>query len=519
MNSRNTSIIFAGILCLGVIVRTISYAGIMGDDDLSIAMKAAAILEHGPGVGQGHYGLRVGLIYPLAGLFGLFGIGEWQLAVLPLVMSCLGIWLAYAFGRRLIAPGVGLIAAAALACFPLDVYYATRYYPDLILGTSLALAFYLAWRSEDSERPWLWLVVSGLVWGWAYLIKIEAVFMGLVFLGLLLARRRSWLRLTIPILVFGAVIAGENLIYWLLQGEVLHRIGVIESVSMRASPEFGLTQLWVFPKSWFVTFYEFGLHYYLFFIGLVLVLIKWQKELLLIWIWAVVFLFWLQFGGNPFAENYHVKSHLARYCNMLNVPMAVIIGYTLWNLKTRSGSLFWVVFLVLLVLPALFFINFNTLNSERTVATKQALAHARDSNLFPLYMDRTSTGIARFLTYGSGKEDAIHSLQKHDFQEGKTEIRPLDELQGYVLLNRGFMAKAARRYYMQMVDIEAMQSRHKLIYRVDNPMNSLAYMQAQLLVFLGSQIPVDFLSDKISETGKRLLKGRDALVFQLSGEP
>ena len=78
---------FLLIAAFALTVRLIYFGGAVGSDDLSLAFRALEFLDEGPVIPQIHYDFRNGLIMPLAGIYALFGVGEWQLVILPLVLT------------------------------------------------------------------------------------------------------------------------------------------------------------------------------------------------------------------------------------------------------------------------------------------------------------------------------------------------------------------------------------------------------------------------------------------------
>ena len=133
------------ILLLGLGLRLFAFAGVVGSDDVYVANNAFSLLENGPSFPRDHYSGRIGLIYPLAAIFGVFGVGEWQLVAIPLFLGVLGIGVAFYLGTKFYDRRVGVIAAFLLAIYPLDIALATQLVPDLPLGvtTSVSFALYL----------------------------------------------------------------------------------------------------------------------------------------------------------------------------------------------------------------------------------------------------------------------------------------------------------------------------------------------------------------------------------------
>ncbi|WP_020502786.1 ArnT family glycosyltransferase [Lamprocystis purpurea] len=501
------------ILLLAIALRWAAFVGLVGADDIAIADNALRLLESGPWLPMNHYAARVGLIYPLAGIYALMGVGEWQTVVMPFFYSLLSIVLAYLIGARLAGTPAGLWAALFLALFPLDVAGASQLMPDLPQGATMALTFYLALRVGDAQRPILWAIFAGLAWGLSYLIKVEAPLLALPMLVLLIMNREHWRAMLLVFVVLGAVIALESLIYWSAGGGIVHRLYAVQHHGDgKVMAAYSAVQLWVFPKAWFITVYEFGLHYYLMFGAMLWVMATRQSRLYVIVVWALVLLLWLQFGGNPFAADYSVKSHLNRYCEMLAVPMAVLIGAfvaRLWSLRSNTAAL---MVTAAALSAGLFFINFNTLSHESEHATKRAIDYVRAHDLFPVYMDRKSYDLATIYLHGDPRLVQVHPLQVQDVKTNETAGVGPDAAAAYLLLNRDFMLYGWRRYEIEPVDAGQFKDR-ELVFQVDNPGNRLAYLQARFLGAVGRLLPVAFLREKIGGTADELLAPEDVLLF------
>ncbi len=506
----------SGILLLALVLRLMYFSGVVGADDLSLANMALAITEQGFSVPTDHYSGRIGLLFPLAGVLALFGTGDWQLGSLPLVFSLISVALAYLIGKQLMGQQVGLISAFVLAIFPLDVGQATRFFPDLMLGTACALSVFLALKAKSTSNPLPWALLSGLCWGYAYLIKIEAFFLVFVFLTMLVQNWHFWRIGLIICISCGFVFALENIGYFLETGNWLHRLHAIASVKPSiADNALAGRQLWVFPKAWFITPYQFGIHYYLLFAGIVWTLSTRCKELFLIVIWVVIFLAWLQFGFSPFAEEIKFKTHLLRYCAVVSVPMSILVGVFLYRFSDKLGNLKFYSGVAVLTLISLFMINFNSLGSEREEATKHALSYVAKNKLFPIFLDHGSYPIAKFLWRGNPEVENIKALHRYNPATKETTTLQLKDVQGYVLINRDFQRYRGSRYGIEMIGIDTLKSTGRIVHQVDNPMMKIAYIQADFLNAAATLIPFRAVKNKISKTTQTLLKGEDVIIFQI----
>ena len=512
----NQVFVFLAIAAVALVLRLVFFTGVLGSDDVFHAGGALRLLEQGFSVPEGHHGARFGLFLPVAPIFFFFGVGDWQMAIYPLVLDLLSIWLAWRLGTMFANARVGLLAAGCLAVFPLDIMEASRLSPDLPLGAMMALAIYLIMRADGSPNRIIWSICSGLAWGWAYLIKIEAGILGVVFLALFFTDMRKWfLPVAIAMFIAAGFVAVETLLYFMHTDIFLYRLKQIGGGSLM-NEAYSLTQLSVFPKKWFVTIYLFGLHYYFLFAGLLWILFSRKSSMLVPMIWVVIFLIWLQFGFNPMVGFIGFKTKLARYCSMLTVPAMIVIAFLFDECLRRFSR--WIPYSLIgaALFASVFFINFNQLNLEREVSTKKALALALKNNWFPLHLDAASHEFARFLWQGSKNVERIFSLQVHDFKAGKTQLTDLRSIDGYLLVNRMFMVHKNRRYSMEMVDLDLADEIGEIVATIDNPMPALAYRQAEFLSQLSRPLPS--LHKRISTTVDDVLKGQDVVVYRLQSK-
>ena len=85
-----------------------------------------------------------------------FGTGEVGLRTLPAILSLATVPVAYAIGRTLVNPRVGLVAAILIAVNPLAVWYAqeARAYALLMFLTALGLLFFVRLLRNAGDRTW-----------------------------------------------------------------------------------------------------------------------------------------------------------------------------------------------------------------------------------------------------------------------------------------------------------------------------------------------------------------------------
>lgn len=511
-SGSGTGVWLSGIILAGLFLRVYYLNGLIGSDDMFHAIAVLDILENGFSLPAGHHAARFGLFLPAMPVFAAFGLGDWQMAITPLLWSILSIFLAYWLGAYCLGRQGGLLAALMVAVFPLDIQQATRFYPDLPMGVCSALSVFVFLAAERYERRTLGAVLAGLIWGYAYLIKIEAAFLGFAYLALLIEDRRRFASIVVAGLCALAIVAIENAIYYSETGTLFYRLtNIVDNVKTRESAS--MRSLWAFPKSWFVTFYEFGLQYYLFFLGLALALLRRKTNLLLPAMWSLAMLAWLQFGFNPMAEFSGFKTHLSRYCSMISVPVAIVSAYVFLFFQPYLHRFLVPLAVAGTVAVALFMANFNSLSLERQIATKIALREAERNNWFPLYLDSYSYTFAQFIWRDTSRANQLHTLQDHDLTAGKTTLVDLNAVDGYVLVNQDSMRFRLDRYFEQPVDVSAAEQMGPRVFSVDNPLGALAYLQARFFLLAAKAVPP--VGQLFGDTARHILQGEEVLVIDL----
>ena len=230
---RHPTLIAALIVVAAAGLRLLFFSGIIFYDDYHYVTRAQ-ILSQGQLVPPTDiFGTRLGVVVPAAVAYRLFGVSKLTTAAYPFVCSLLGVIAVYVFGRRLFGTRTGLLAAALLAVFPMDVLYASTLFATvpvtLLVGVSLGL-FLLA----EQERRWGLYLASGLVLGAGILVH-ESVVMVLVFYpvyALFVARpARAHLLVAVG---FVAVAALDPVVQGLL-GNARARLAFIGSAAARGS--------------------------------------------------------------------------------------------------------------------------------------------------------------------------------------------------------------------------------------------------------------------------------------------
>jgi hypothetical protein len=458
--------VLTGILAFALMLRLAFAIGISGNDDMSVAAAAMKVLDHGLHVPAGHYEARLGLVLPLAGLFALAGVHVVSLVIIPMALSLLGIFLAYRVGAALFDEKVGLLAASVLAIYPMDVEYAGLYFPDLIQGCLMALSFLLLLK-RNGRSGMVDAVAAGLVLGYAYYVKEDAIFMGAVLLLGAALGHCAWSR----VIMAGAVAAGlvgvECVVYGVLTGHpFLHAELVRRSNDEVLATNMDYRDIWTYPKTMFFNPHETGATFYAAALGLVFAALRPTRPLVMVIGWCAVFLIWLSFGFDPFSMTFRLKPQLSRYLQDFSIPLCILVGWTLLRLWRRIPRVVWVGGGVAAVALALVCVIFNALGYQAPRATRRGLDAAVSHGWFPLYADVQSISIADFVLHDSVHRADVHPAQEHDFLTGKTSFPTIVSSPAYLLVNEGFAARLRQRNLVQPIDPSGFGMKTTLIDQV-----------------------------------------------------
>ncbi len=194
------------ILGATVLLPLAFYLGPRYGDHFWYVRVAADIVQGDYRPSGNRYGLRFGMIFPLAALQLVTGSWPVSAAIFTLAASVAHVLGVYALGARLGGRPVGLWAAALVAILPLETINGSTPFPDLLTAALGTWAFVLAHRESraSSPRPGL-LLAAGALLAWGYLVKQTVVF-HLLALGVWALATRRWRWAWIPVPVAAAIL-------------------------------------------------------------------------------------------------------------------------------------------------------------------------------------------------------------------------------------------------------------------------------------------------------------------------
>lgn len=499
------------ILVCAAILRLLFSTSFSGNDDLSVASCALRLLDDGLRVPTTHYCARFGLMIPLAAIFGVAGTGATQISLVPALASLGAVLLAYALAARLFDRRTGLVAAAAMALWPMDIEYAGLAFPDALQSALLAASFLFFLR--DTTRA---AIVAGAFWAWAYYVKLDAFFLGFVLLAATLLRFVSWKTLVVTGAVALALVSIELAIYAVRAGDALLRLH-LESVAANEVLAAGndYRNLATYPKAMFAVPHEAGLHYWLFALGAIAAIRLRSRPALLLLLWCMLWQAWLMFGADPFA-GFRLKPQLPRYLLSWSVPMCVLAGWGFLHLLRRARPLGFAA-AAGAVACTLVFAPFNQLSYEAAAATRVALNAALQNRWFPLHPDVQSATLVEFLLHGKPEASQARPVQHHDFLRGVTSFDPITQAPAYLLVNEDYARRLQLRSLVRPIDPAGFGLKPVQLLQVDNPMPALSYAALRALATVAKVLPGP-LRANIDRTADDVLRPADARIWRLDSQ-
>jgi len=506
----------AVILLGGMALRLLLAAGLSGNDDMAVAYAAYRLLDEGWRIPQGHYEARFGLVFPLALLFRVFGVGIGPLLVMPMLASAAGIYLAWRIGERLFGQRAGLFAAASLALYPLDVEFSGVLFPDVIQGALLAGAFWFAIAGHAGRQDGVSALLAGLLWAWAYYVKVDSAVMGGVFAVAWLLGFIGFGRMVAIGVVALATVSLEMVYFFhTVRDPLVHLNLEIRAQNEVISDAMTYRTFLTYPKAMFVTVYQTGLQYYLLLGATILAVARRDRAAWLVLAWVFILHLWLAFGVDPFGDTFRLKPQLVRYLMMYAVPMAIMVGWFLAWCYERVSRPLTLIGCAGAAALALLCMVFNTMSYQAARASTVATEAAISQGWFPLYADVQSITIASFLLHGSPRAADLRAAQQHDFLAGKTSFPEITEPRAYLLINEEYARRLERRNLVTPIDPARFGMKVTPVLSVDRPLPAISYAAMRAMVAIANLLPIPALREKVNRTADELTAPGVARVYRL----
>ncbi len=195
-----------------------AWEGFFGYDDIQYARLAAHSLENQFYFDQDHFAWRLGIWYPLALLYQIFGVEDWSTRLWPLLASLSTLLLLH---RQLPKESTRLVLILLVGLYAGNAYvllFAINLYPDAIvacLGLALVLCS-MQGRLDKPGRQLYWGLGAALCLFWALMTKLSIL-------------------LFLPLGIFWAIqdlLSKKNELFWLaFLGALTLFVGLLEGFS------------------------------------------------------------------------------------------------------------------------------------------------------------------------------------------------------------------------------------------------------------------------------------------------
>ena len=344
LTGRTDKVLIGSILLGALLYRLYAFTGDISYDPLVYAQNAYNLLN---GTFRfdtlSMYDHRFTVFVPVALAYALLGVGTLSTHLWPLFLSLLQIAAVLWLGYRWLGREAAILGALLLALFPLDVVYAGILTPDVVIACFVTCSV-VSWIGafEGREKPSRILpFVAGVLCGLAVLTRPYAIVMLLFFAGDAIWRRASFRNLLQLCLGLASVGVPILLLYAIVTGDPLYSLRSISELCDVPPP--GGAKLLFYPQLIWSLKSSTGLFAPLFVVAAVIGLIRPTRQRLLLLLWILPMLIYLEFGTESWTSYVPVFKSV-RYLTPLLAPAslltALVILEELPRIVRRTGGLF-----------------------------------------------------------------------------------------------------------------------------------------------------------------------------------
>ncbi len=433
------------ILLLGFVLRLVFFTGTSSSDELSYYHYAHQVTEGTFSIELNHFSFRLGIIYPTALLFSLFGVNEFSANAFVLLLSLAGIFLIFLLGKEIFNERIGLISAFLLSIFPLDIFYSTRLLPDIPSAFFMALSVLLFLYAERGMRPMLLYSLSGLSIGIAYLMKEVSLLLGLFFLAYVIYKKTFKLRyllmgigpaLAVLLIFFVSYLHTGDPFFQKHSNQMQEISFLKEHYPNYFTPDGLINRLFLYLPYNLLTNIYYGFFFIPTFISILYIAMTRKKEPHVALLWMLPILLYINFGTISMKE--YVPFPLDfRHVQIIAFPSLLLIGYLL---DEKPFSRFIGPALIILFVLSMG-CNILLQDENQADSIKQAYRFLKEQPLKTIYADDRTALILDYL-FGFSRSDAIIPYNEYDYEaygslEKNRKILDLSGItQAYVVVSK-----------------------------------------------------------------------------------
>ena len=334
------------IVILGIFLRLIFFSGMDVSDSLEYSKTAYDIKK---GITQSSVptlSTRLGLIYPTAVSYKIFGISDFSSVLFVLLTSIASIVLIFYFGKLLFDIKAGLFAAVLLSFFPLNIVDSTKLLSDLPSAFFVALGVYIFLYAElkSKLKHGISYLLSGIFIGIGYLIRESALLIALFFIAYILYKRRikrEYFLVPIGVLI---IFLSESLIFFSLTGDPLFRVHTSQDYLAKSTIAHDYFGRLDFPKGllhypyMILTDNLISVYYILIFMSILYFIWMKKTQTYYLMFWFIALLLYLSFGSASLAQYVPFKA-TARYLEIVTMPGILLLSFFISEKKANYRNL------------------------------------------------------------------------------------------------------------------------------------------------------------------------------------
>ena len=415
------------IFIFGLFLRLIFFSGMGVSDDLAYSKYANSI---GKGIDPAStltLSTRLGLIYPTAVSYSLFGVNDFSSVLFVLLTSIGNIILIFYFGKLLFNEKIGLMGAFLMSIFPLEIINATKLLTDVPSAFFMALGVYVFLYAEKKSKPVPYYLISGILIGIAYLIRESALLITLFFIIYIVYKReikKEYFFVSLGVLIVFAV---EFLILYILIGNPFYRFTTVQDFLLDAYVKVDYFGRLKFPQGLlhypYVILTDAIISYFYIFIviAIVYLLSIRKKDSYSLLFWFIPLLLYLSFGSASLFRYLPFKAD-PRYLSVITLPGILLISLFLLEKKNIIKKIM-PAFLAILIIASI-----GTIYSNKD---RNLLKDLREIYPFlakldkTVYMDKRSI---QTLEYISGYKNNVKAV---DYPKEVSDIK-----NSYIVVNK-----------------------------------------------------------------------------------
>ena len=149
------------------------------------------------------------------GFFYYIGAGEWMVRFVGVIISTLGVYSAYLFGKQFYNKFVGIVAAALMSAAWIDLFWSARISMNIYALTMWAFSAYFFWRGYVENRGMKYVIAAAAIAAYGIFVYESIGFIYIFFfLYLILTERlsffkdkRIWIALLVTAIIFSGFFA------------------------------------------------------------------------------------------------------------------------------------------------------------------------------------------------------------------------------------------------------------------------------------------------------------------------